>query len=94
MGNQITGEQLNKEWEVNAAHALYNHEGKWYHYLERFPGALFDSNGYILFQSKENYENNPWLRFGEDVHIEGDGISAIPGYVRMKPVVRLGIKTE
>jgi 5-methylcytosine-specific restriction protein A len=77
-----TGEQLNREWEVNASHALYREDGKLYHLLDRFPGALFDAHGYILFKTREEYVHCTYLSIGDEINIR-DGISAIPGYVRV-----------
>ena len=34
------------------APALYREDGKWYHHLKKFPGALFDFNGYIVFATR------------------------------------------
>jgi hypothetical protein len=48
-----SGRALNQEWSVGAQHALYHRKGIWFHLLERFPGALFDENGYVLFETKE-----------------------------------------
>lgn len=78
-----TGRELNKVWKVGAAHALYREDGKWYHHLERFPGALFDFNGYVVFQTREDYERSPYLDRGHDLHVP-DGISKMPGYVRIR----------
>ena len=80
---RVTGKNLNDEWNVSANHALYHRDGDWYHYLTRFPGAMFDPNGYILFETKEDYENCNYLIFGEHVHVVGN-LSNIPGYVRMR----------
>jgi len=78
----ITGKFLNQLWQIGAKHALYSHNGTWYHRLERFPGALCDSEGYILFQTRENFEGClPFLRIKQDVGCPG-GIRVIPGYVR------------
>ena len=78
-----TGRNLNEEWNVNAKHALYHREGNWYHYLKRFPGALFDNNGYVLFQTEEEYLRCEYLEFGDEVNVIGE-ISNIPGYVRIR----------
>lgn len=80
---QPTGRELNKQWKVGAQHALYSERGTWYHNLERFPGALFDANGYILFNSKREYENCRHLNIGEELNVPG-GIASIPGYIKMK----------
>ena len=75
--------KLNREWQVGARHALYREDGGWYHHLERFPGALFDKYGYIIFDSKEAYENCSYLRHTQQLNVPG-GIARIPGYVRMR----------
>jgi restriction system protein len=80
-----TGKNLNKRWGVGAKHALYRADGKWYHHLKKFPGALFDRNGYIVFNTKEDYLSCPYLQHGETLHIP-NGISSIPQYVNVKVV--------
>jgi len=80
---QITGRRLNREWKVGAKHALYREDGRWYHVPERFPGALFDANGYILFRTEADLVNCRFLSIGEEVNVH-DGISSIPGYVRVR----------
>lgn len=79
---RVTGQLLNKRWGVNAEHALYREDGEWYHQLVRFPGALFDRNGYVLFETVQAYRTNPHLRIANDVHVPG-GIESMPGYVRV-----------
>lgn len=54
-----SGKKLNDEWGVGAAHALYREDGTWYHVLEKFPGALFDAHGYVLFETETAYRNCP-----------------------------------
>jgi 5-methylcytosine-specific restriction protein A len=78
----ITGKILNDLWNVGAKHPLYREDGKWYHHLEDFPGVLFDSNGYIVFKTEQDYLENPYLQQKQDLHITG-GISSVPGYVRV-----------
>ncbi|MEK7194642.1 MAG: hypothetical protein AAB667_00035 [Patescibacteria group bacterium] len=81
---RITGKLLNEKFNIGAAHALYRENGRWYMLLERFPGALFDRNsvgfGYVVFNSKAEYENSPFLKHGLRLNITGKGISGIPGY--------------
>ena len=78
------GRRLNKQWGVNAKHALYREDGCWYHHLTRFPGALFDVNGYVVFPTEQSYRNCRYLTLGDHVHLSQPGISSIPGYVRVK----------
>ena len=83
MAKQTTGTYLNKVWGVGAAHALYIHDGLWYHQLKRFPGALFDRYGYVLFTTRKEFLRSPHLKIAKHVHIRKPGISAMPGYVQM-----------
>jgi hypothetical protein len=82
------GKRLNKLWKVGAKHALYREDGYWYMRLERFPGALFDPNGYVLFETEQAFITCPYLRVGQRVHVTIRGrrasISQIPTYRRMK----------
>jgi 5-methylcytosine-specific restriction protein A len=78
--NRNKGKELNTKWKVNAIHALYREDGKWYHKLKRFPGALFDKNGYIIFNSEDEYINCKYINHGEEIHIY-NGIKTIPGYI-------------
>jgi hypothetical protein len=55
MANNLTGQKLKEIWHIPANHVLYLRKGNWYHLLERFPGALCDPNGYIVFDTKEQY---------------------------------------
>ena len=81
MPQRITGKHLNKLWGIGAVHTLYNHEGSWYHQLKRFPGALCDSQGYVLFPTELAFRVCSFLRINQDVGCTG-GIRQIPGYVR------------
>ncbi len=85
---QQSGSHLNKLWNVGAAHALYLQEGHWYHHLKRFPGALFDHNGFVVFETAAEYFNSPYLKIGKHVHVRKPGISAIPGYTRVRTKTR------
>ncbi len=78
-----SGQALNREWNVGAAHALYHKDGNWYHLLGRFPGAYFDPHGYVLFRTEEEYRNCGYLEIGEHVHVRGE-ISNIPGYNKVR----------
>jgi len=79
----LNGQQLNKKWGVGARHALFHRDGTWYNNLTRFPGALFDPEGYVLFKTEEEYLNCPYVSVGKETNVP-KGISSIPGYVRKK----------
>jgi 5-methylcytosine-specific restriction enzyme A len=78
----LSGKHLNELWSVGAKHALYREDGKWYHNLKEFPGALFDANGYVIFETEKNYLESPYLQIQQDLHVI-NGISAMPNYIRI-----------
>ena len=80
----MKGSLLNKLLGINAEHALYRKDGKWYHNLKDFPGVLFDENGYIIFRTQESYTQHDHLQIKKDLHIIG-GISTLPDYQPFTP---------
>jgi predicted HNH restriction endonuclease len=74
-----TARSLSKLWKLDVRHALYRKTGDWYHQLERFPGALLDASGYVIFETEEAFRSCRQLRIRQDVVVPG-GISTIPGY--------------
>jgi 5-methylcytosine-specific restriction enzyme A len=76
---RLSGRHLNELWQVGARHALYREDGRWYHQLVDFPGALFDANGYVIFETDKDYLESPHLQIQQHIHVPG-GISTIPGY--------------
>jgi hypothetical protein len=86
LNRRLSGKILNVRWTVGARHALYHKDGDYYNLLTKFPGALFDPNGYVVFQTKDDYESSPYLRRSDkQLHVQG-GISSLPGYVRVTRV--------
>ena len=67
---------------MNANHALYSRTGNWYHRLRRFPGAFFDSKGYVLFETENDFLNCDALNINIDVWVPRR-ISSIPTYVQV-----------
>lgn len=76
------GRILNKEWNVEARQALYSITGNVYNQLDKFPGALFDDHGYVLFLTKQDYEKCQYLNRKKKLNVPG-GISSIPGYKKV-----------
>lgn len=83
VGMKETGRRLAEKWGVSVKHALYRETGDWYRHLAAFPGALFDSHGYIVFPTAKAYEDAPRLVHNQELSVKG-GISSMPGYVRVK----------
>ena len=80
---QITGEYLNRKWKVGARQSRFAEGGSFYMPLERFPGAVCDLHGYILFETREDYEQCQSLQRGVRLNIP-NGISSVPGYVKVE----------
>ncbi len=85
--DRITGKLLNEKWDVGAKHALYRENGTWYHHLKNFPGAFFDVNGYILFETEQEYQGCSGLQLGKQVGVPG-GIASISGYIQATTEIR------
>ena len=79
-----TGRELNGKWNIGAQHALYRKNGTWYHWLERFPGALCDARGYVRFETADALEACPGVFIGKGKNwlTVPAGIATLPGYVR------------
>jgi hypothetical protein len=89
---RVRGDYLNTLWGVGAAHALYIHDGHWYHKLKRFPGALLDRNGYVRFDTEDDYLTSPYLQIRKQISVPGR-ISSMPGYVQVPPFLRAVAET-
>jgi len=78
-----TGKILKAEWDINADHVLFREDGKWYHNLNSFPGALCDENGFVIFQTEEEYRSCQFLNITDSTNTTTVplGISAIPNYI-------------
>jgi hypothetical protein len=81
--NRDKAVRLNEAWGVGAAQVRYSDDGHWYATLARFPAALFDAHGYVLFATEQEYQSSPYLDIGKQISVPRPGISAIPGYVRV-----------
>lgn len=75
-----TGARRARRWKLGVKHALYRRTGDWYHQLERFPGALLDADGYVIFETEEAFRSCPQLVIRQDVAVPHGGIKTIPGY--------------
>jgi 5-methylcytosine-specific restriction protein A len=81
--NREKAVRLNEGWGVGAAQVRYSDDGHWCATLARFPGALFDAHGYVLFATEEEYRTSPHISVGKQISVPKPGISAMPGYVRV-----------
>lgn len=74
-----SGRELNERWGVGARQSRYHMEGTFFEILTKFPGALFDLHGYILFPREEDYLNCEGVFVTQKTNVP-NGISKLPGY--------------
>ena len=86
----ITGEYLNRKWQIGAKQSRFAEAGRFYIPLEKFPGALCDPCGYVLFDMEDEHAKCPQLRHPKPgvktprLNVEKPGISRILGYVKVE----------
>ena len=80
---RVRGNDLARLWNVQVVQARYHKDGKKFNVIRHFPGALFDADGYIRFESEAEYLSNPSLVHGQELTVPG-GISSLAGYRRIK----------
>ena len=81
--NQRPGRSLSREYGVDADQSLYSGTGGWYGLPSKFPLALWDPHGYIVFHTEEDYLRSPYLQRVQQLNVP-NGISSIPGYNRVR----------
>lgn len=81
MKKYTTAKWIMETLNLNVPHALYREDGIWYHHLERFPGILFDSGGYLIIQDNNEYINHTSFRRTKALSVK-NGISNIQGYIK------------
>ena len=80
--NRDKATDLIAAWGIPVVHARYRETGNWYARLTRFPAALLDAHGYVLFESEEELKSCSFVHVKKQISVPR-GISAIPSYVRM-----------
>jgi predicted HNH restriction endonuclease len=78
----MDGATLSRRWKVTVRQALYSKTGNWYHHLTSFPGALFDPEGYLFFETEQDYRSCSSLNINKDIWVP-HGISSDLAYVRV-----------
>lgn len=76
--SETAGERA-KRWNLDIEQALYAETADRYHQLQRFPGALLDDDGYVLFETEAAYRHSAHMRMRRDFGVPR-GIRGIPGY--------------
>lgn len=76
-----SGENLRRVWNIPAVQVRYHKDGTFFMPIDKFPAALSDPNGYVLFKTREEYEKAPGLNAGNRINVR-PGVWKIPGYVK------------
>jgi len=84
------GKALAKFYKIPVAAAYYHADGNCYWNLDEFPGAYFDANGCVVFDTEKDYLRCVWLTIGpNNTGIRGKdagmSIANIPGYQKLDP---------
>jgi len=77
----ITGDRLKQRWKLPVLQARFHRDGTWYEVPDRFPAALCDCDGYIIFETEDEFRSRPGIKVGKQVNVDG-GISSLAGYLR------------
>jgi hypothetical protein len=80
---RLSAKLLAELWNVQAQDVRYHRDGHFYENVRRFPAALFDPNGYILFRTEAELRSIQRIKVGRKTNVRG-GIGSIPGYERMR----------
>lgn len=81
LGKRVTGEGLNRAFNLGARHALYHKDGTFFERLVMFPGILCDPKGYVRFESEAQFLGDSSLNIGEKVNVPR-GLWSHPRYTR------------
>ena len=74
--------RLKAVWGVSADEVRYSDDGHWYKTPAKYPAALFDAHGYVLFNTEEELRTSPHDGRGKEIAFRRPGISGLPGYVQ------------
>lgn len=73
------GRNLKKKWDLAVNSALFHRGGTWYNQPKRYPVALCDPDGYVVFDDKQSLESAPGVYSGKKINILA-GISSFKDY--------------
>lgn len=80
----LTAKVLIERWRVPVIQGRYHQGGTFFVNLTEFPGALFDPNGYVVFETEDEYRNCDGVNVGDKrTNVSNPGIRALPQYKRV-----------
>ena len=81
-GQSARGSQLAIRENLKVKKAYYHWEGIFFEPVHEFPVALFDEDGYVIFDSEYEYLNHPDVERGKKTNIR-KGIASFSTYKKM-----------
>ena len=81
--DKMTGKELKYMWNIAAVQVRYHVGGTFYMPVTKFPAALCDPDGYVVFRDEWAYRHTRGVSVGARINVPG-GVSGLPGYVRMR----------
>jgi hypothetical protein len=76
-----SGAALIRRWHLPVAQARFHAGGTFFMPLDRFPGALCDPAGYVIFHTRSDFERCGDLTIGSRVNVRRGSLPGLPGYV-------------
>lgn len=70
-------------WGLQVAQGRCHREGTFYENLTEFPGALLDANGFVIFETEDEYRNCDGVTVKVKTNVDKPGIQSLPRYKRM-----------
>ena len=82
------GRELISRWKLDVQQARFHRDGHYFEHLTKFPAALCDPNGYVIFADETEYRMCPYLKLGQQVNVDLPGISVMPNYLKVDDPIR------
>ena len=80
---KLNASVLIARWGLQVVQGRCHREGRFYENLTAFPGALFDANGYVVFETEDEYRNCEGLSVKAKTNVAKPGIRSLSQYKRM-----------
>ena len=81
---RLTAKVFIERWRVPVVQGRYHQGGTFFMNLTEFPGALFDPDGYAVFETEDEYHDCDGVSVGDEkTNVSKPGIRALPQYKRM-----------
>lgn len=83
---KVNGAKLARDWGLNVAQARYSAWGNWYAPLTRYPAALLDAHGYVLFPNESTLQTHDKIKVTKQINVPSL-ISTLPEYIQVTGLI-------